>query len=122
MNNPRLAVVASLALAVVASPAFACTRAVLNTDDGTVLTGRSMDWVQDIGNNLWVFPRGIHRDGAAGPKSPKWDSKYGSVITTIYEVATVDGINEKGLVINILYLAESDYGSVGDKPPMCISM
>jgi choloylglycine hydrolase len=122
MNKLRLAVASSLAFAALASSTFACTRAVLKTDDGTVLTGRSMDWMQDIDNNLWVFPRGMRRDGAAGPKSLKWESKYGSVITTIYEVATVDGINEKGLAINVLYLAESDYGTVGDKPPMCISM
>ena len=122
MNKLLLAVAATLAFAALSSPTFACTRAVLKTDGGTVLTGRSMDWMQDIGNNLWLFPRGMHRDGAAGPKSLKWESKYGSVVTTIYEVATVDGLNEKGLAINILYLAESDYGAVGDKPPMCISM
>ena len=122
MNKLRLAVASTLVFAALASPAFACTRAVLKTDGGTVLTGRSMDWMQDIGNNLWLFPRGIQRDGAAGATSPKWKSKYGSVITTIYELASVDGINEKGLAVNILYLAESDYGSVGDKPPMCISM
>jgi choloylglycine hydrolase len=81
-----------------------------------------MDWVQDISNNLWVFPRGMKRDGAAGPGSPVWESKYGSLITTIYDVASVDGINEKGLVMNILYLAETDYGAVGGKPPMSISM
>lgn len=104
------------------SPVAACTRAVLKLDDGTVLTGRSMDWMEEIENNLWVFPRGMKRDGAAGPGSITWESKYGSVITTIYEIATVDGINEKGLVANTLYLAESDYGAVGDKPPMCISM
>jgi choloylglycine hydrolase len=117
-----LPLAAVVALAISSSPSPACTRAVLKTDDGTVLTGRSMDWMQDIGNNLWAFPRGMNRNGAAGPKSPEWVSKYGSVITTIYELATVDGINEKGLAVNILYLAESDYGSVGDKPPMCISM
>ncbi len=122
MNKIRLAIASSLAFAAIAAPTFACTRAVLKTDAGTVLTGRSMDWVQDIGNNLWVFPRGMSRDGAAGPKSLKWKSKYGSVVTTIYEIATVDGLNEKGLATNILYLAESDYGAVGDKPPMCISM
>lgn len=122
MKRFPLIVAPLLSLVFSQSPSPACTRAVLKTDDGTVLTGRSMDWVQDIDNNLWVFPRGLQRDGAAGPKSPKWVSKYGSVITTIYEVATVDGLNEKGLAINILYLAESDYGAVGDKPPMCISM
>jgi choloylglycine hydrolase len=112
----------SLFVAAIGSPAFACTRAVLKTDAGTVLTGRSMDWMQDIGNNLWAFPRGMRRDGAAGQKSLAWESKYGSVVTTIYDIATVDGINEKGLAINVLYLAESDYGTVGTKPPMCISM
>jgi len=122
MKKFPLTVVSFLALTTAISPTFACTRVVLKTDEGTVLTGRSMDWMQDIGNNLWVFPRGIQRDGAAGAKSPKWTSKYGSVITTIYELAAVDGINEKGLAVNILYLAESDYGSVGNKPPMCISM
>lgn len=122
MNRFPLAIASLFSFAALSSPTQACTRAVLKTDEGTVLTGRSMDWVQDIGNNLWAFPRGMHRDGAAGPKSLKWESKYGSLITTIYEVATVDGINEKGLAINVLYLAESDYGTVGDKPPMCISM
>jgi len=112
----------ALVLITLASPVFACTRVVLKTDAGTVLTGRSMDWVEDIGNNIWAFPRGMKRDGAAGAKSLTWDSKYGSVITTIYEIATVDGINEKGLVVNALYLVESDYGAVGDKPTMCISM
>ena len=111
-----------LVMGLLISPGRACTRAMLKMDDGTVLTGRSMDWMEDIGNNLWVFPRGEKHDGAAGAKSPTWVSKYGSVVTTIYDVATVDGMNEKGLVINTLYLAESDYGAVGDKAPLCISM
>jgi choloylglycine hydrolase len=119
----RPLLVASLMLSLLhITPTFACTRVVLKTDEGTVLTGRSMDWMQDIGNNIWAFPRGMRRDGAAGEKSLTWESKYGSVITTIYEIATVDGMNEKGLVANVLYLAESDYGPVGDRPVICISM
>jgi len=122
MSTIPLLVISSLTSLLLASPVLACTRVVLKTDEGTVLTGRSMDWMQDIGNNLWAFPRGMKRDGAAGAKSLTWESKYGSVVTTIYEIATVDGINEKGLAANILYLAESDYGSTGDKPTICISM
>ncbi|MBN8709575.1 MAG: hydrolase [Verrucomicrobia bacterium 61-8] len=122
MKKLPLLLAACVGLAAQVSPVPACTRAVLKLDDGTVLTGRSMDWMDDIQNNLWAFPRGMKRDGAAGAGSIKWESKYGSVITTIYEIATVDGINEKGLVANTLYLAESDYGAVGDKPAMCISM
>jgi penicillin V acylase-like amidase (Ntn superfamily) len=53
--------------------------------------------------------------------SLQWTSTYGSVGVSFYGVATVDGMNEKGLVANVLYLAESDYGtSVAGRPNMSI--
>ncbi len=91
-------------------PAQACTRAVYLGPSDTVVTARSMDWAFDIKTNLWIFPRGMERDGAAGPQSIKWVSQYGSVVATGYDVGTADGMNEKGLVANALYLTESDYG------------
>ena len=61
----------ALALAVLGSElADACTRAVFIGQDGPVITGRSMDWAEDMQTNLWAFPRGMQRDGAAGPASP----------------------------------------------------
>lgn len=105
-----------------AGPAWACSRVLFTGSDQVVLTGRSMDWVQDMGTNLWLFPRGVERSGEAGANSIRWTSKYGSVAASIYEVATVDGINEKGLVANVLYLVESDYGAPGDKPVLSISL
>jgi len=69
-----------------------------------------MDWAEDPGTNLYCFPRGMKRNGAAGQNSIEWTSKYGSVICAFYGVATVDGMNENGLVANVLYLVESDYG------------
>lgn len=99
----------------------ACTRALYLGPEQTVVVGRSMDWVQDPGSNLWVFPRGMKRNGAAGPNSLTWTSKYGSVITSFYEVASVDGINEQGLVANVLYLVESDYGKPDGKPTLSIA-
>lgn len=100
----------SLATVLAIPPVNACTRAVYNGADATVITGRSMDWAEDMHSNLWVFPRGIQRNGAAGTNTPQWTSKYGSVVTSVYELASADGMNEKGLVMNLLYLAESDYG------------
>jgi choloylglycine hydrolase len=41
----------------------------------------------------------------------RWTSKYGSLVVSGYEAGTADGINEEGLVANVLYLAESDYGT-----------
>lgn len=88
---------------------IACTRVMYQGPNGTIITARSMDWKTEIPSNLWVFPRGMARNGAVGSKSLSWTSKYGSVIASSWDIATSDGINEKGLVANVLWLAESDY-------------
>ncbi|VHN99486.1 linear amide C-N hydrolase [Candidatus Rhabdochlamydia sp. T3358] len=98
--------------------AEACTRVLYQGTQNIVITGRSMDWMEDMHSNLWVFPRGIERNGEAGPNSITWSAKYGSVIVSGYEVGTADGINEKGLVANLLYLVESDYGNPKNKKPL----
>jgi penicillin V acylase-like amidase (Ntn superfamily) len=106
------------------SSSQACTRAVYLGPENTVITVRSMDWASDLGSNLWAMPRGIKREGAAGPKSIRWTSQYGSVISSAFDAATTDGMNEKGLVANLLYLAESEYPrpTVDEKRlPLCIS-
>lgn len=104
--------------------AQACSRVVYLGEGETVVTGRTMDWVTDLGSNLWIFPQGIKRNGAAGANSMEWTSKYGSVVTSAFEAASADGINEKGLVANLLYLAESQYPDLKkeeEKPRVCIS-
>lgn len=87
----------------------ACTRVVYKGPNGTIITARSMDWKDDIDANLWVFPRGMKRNGEVGPNSMAWTSTYGSVIATAWDISTVDGMNEKGLVANMLWLVESQY-------------
>jgi choloylglycine hydrolase len=110
-------------VAAMAGATFACTRTLYVGAAGTVITGRNMDWKEDMASNLWVFPAGIKRDGAAGPKSLQWTSKYGSVIVSGYEAGSTDGLNEKGLVANLLYLAESDYGKPEkNRPFLSISL
>lgn len=107
--------VAGLVVAVLAAlppggQALGCTRALYTGADGTVITGRTMDWSEDLSSNLYVFPAGMERDGAAGPDSIRWTSKYGSVVVSGYEAGSADGLNEKGLAANLLYLVESGYG------------
>jgi len=116
-------VLAALAVSAVSTgPAVSCTRALYVAENGLVITGRTMDWVEDMHTNLWAFPRGITRDGAAGENTPKWTSKYGSVIASGYDIGSADGMNEAGLVANLLYLAESDYGEPSGKPILSISL
>lgn len=100
---------ASLILAP-APPGDACTRVLYESGTKDFIVGRTMDWYDDPGTDLWAFPRGIKRNGGVGPGSIEWTSKYGSVVGDIYDIATADGINEAGLAANILYLTEADYG------------
>ena len=91
--------------------AMACTRVVHESEDGShVVTGRNMDWFEDISSNLWLFPRGMERDGAVANNPARWVSKYGSVITAGFDAASTDGLNEKGLMANMLFLAETGFG------------
>lgn len=77
------------------NPSDACTRVVYKGPQNTVLTARSMDWRDEIPANLWVLPKGIDRTGQTGPKSIKWTSKYGSLISSSWDIASADGMNEK---------------------------
>lgn len=102
----------------------ACTRVVYKGPENTVITGRTMDFSLEIPANLWVFPRGMKRDGAVGPNSIEWVSKYGSVVASSWDIATPDGMNEKGLVANMLWLVESEYPEFnkdGNKKGLAIS-
>ena len=110
MKKSLIGLVSAIAIATAAMNADVCTRFVYETGTDSFIVGRSMDWMEDPGTDLYSFPRGMERSGGVGEGSIAWFSKYGSVIATLYGVATVEGLNEAGLVANTLYLVESDYG------------
>lgn len=99
----------TIVLHIFPSNSIGCTRVVYQGPNGTTITARSMDWKGDIPANLWIFPRGVEHNGEAGTTSVKWKSKYGSVITSSWDIASSDGMNEKGLVGNMLWLVETGY-------------
>lgn len=115
-KHSLLAVLLSTSM-LVSSMADACTRLVHIGADNQIITARSMDWKTDVATNLWVFPRGMKRSGEAGPNSIQWTSKYGSVIASGYDISTTDGMNEAGLVANVLWLVESSYPKYDGKSP-----
>jgi choloylglycine hydrolase len=112
----------SAAVACSTLPADACTRILYETGTKSYMIGRTMDWTVDPGSDLWSFPKGMTRDGGVGQGSIKWIAKHGSVISSFYNLATVDGMNDAGLVANVLYLVEADYGDAAKskKPKLSI--
>ena len=106
------------ALAVFPPQAEACTRAVYLGPDGMTATGRTMDWREDPLTNLYIFPRGTARRGANTDNTVFWTSKYGTLSAAGYDIGITDGMNEAGLVANLLFLPESVYERPGDTRPV----
>ncbi len=104
------------------APVTACSRIVYANPAGIAITGRNMDWHEDLRTNLWVFPRGMKRDGVVKENALAWTSKYGSLTAGAYDIGTVDGINEKGLTANVLFLRETDYGKRDASPAGAVSV
>ena len=92
-----------------------CTRAiyVANQETKSIFTVRSMDWSDpNMPTSLWASPEGSYRT-AAGESDEgypyTWESKYKSLVVCNYNKSATDGINEKGLVANLLFLPQADY-------------
>jgi len=89
-----------------------CTRVVYKGPNNTNITARSMDFAMEIPANLWVLPRGMERVSRVKNNTLTWVSKYGSLVTSSYDIAVSDGMNEKGLVANLLWLTSTQYPQV----------
>lgn len=99
------------ALLLLHSGVEACSRVTYHagTDD-RITIGRSMDFVTSTNSSIYIFPAGLERNGSVAANPLKWTSKYGSMVATMYDQVTIDGINSAGLTGSILYLGPSDYG------------
>lgn len=113
-NSTMKTVLSTLIISIACGPlhtAQACTRLVYETGNQSYITGRSMDWMDPSAKTaLWVFPKGMERDGTVGDNPIKWKAMYGSIAVSFYDVGTADGMNEKGLAANLLYLKEAEWG------------
>ena len=85
-----------------------CTRILWNTNATATTVSRCMDWSVSDEPELWFVPRGQHRNGRADDESLSWVSNHASVVTSMWGVGTVDGINERGLGAHALYLDPED--------------
>lgn len=111
MKLHRITGLASLViLATVYSPdAEACTR-VVYAGDSVTATGRTLDWRTPIPTSLRVFPRGERHISFDDPaESLEWTSLYATVMAVGYDMGFSEGMNEKGLAANVLYLPGSVY-------------
>jgi len=88
--------------------AIACTSIAVKANDGAVVYGRTMEWgAFDLKSRVAIVPRGyeFHASTPEGKNGMKWQAKYGTVaLDALEKDYLTDGMNEKGLVVGVLYL------------------
>ena len=107
--------IAFLLVSVFTSPVFSCTDFQLSAQDGTIVNGRSLEFGINVGGTLVVHPRGEENHSTA-PKNKKglsWISKYGYLTANVStQNMPLDGMNESGLSIGLLWLPETTYQDI----------
>jgi len=105
---PLITSFAVAACALVASYSQACTGGGLVAKDGSVVTGRTLEFGVPLDSALLVYPAGSSFQGDT-PKGPntgvKFTSKYGfcGLDAFGHKDAIVEGVNEAGLSAGIFY-------------------
>jgi penicillin V acylase-like amidase (Ntn superfamily) len=99
------------------SDALACTTFCLK-NKGEVLFGKNYDWM--IGDGLvFVNKRGLSKFSTADAAPAKWVSRYGSVTFNQYgRENPMGGMNEAGLVIELMWLDETKYPEKDARPAL----
>ena len=87
---------------------IACTKFIVNSKDGGVVVGRSMDFPIDFRSNIVSLPKGEKKTAEPFPlcnTNLSWISKYHVVIADAYDKAEpTDGMNNVGLSVGNLEL------------------
>ena len=96
--------------------AEACTDIQLEAMDHSVIVGRTMDFDRPLNSALAIYPRGEQRSSLKpdGSKGLSWTSRY--AYAGMNELGNrqmiSDGINEQGLALEDLWLAETQYNPI----------
>ena len=113
MPLPRRTLLLALPALLAPAAARACSRATWLGPEGAVITGRSMDWPYAFNTHLFALPAGTANEGIKGGLT--WRSRYGTLVAAGTTTpggpidGVFDGLNERGLGANLLYLAEASF-------------
>lgn len=116
---------AMMSLAMAANQeASACSRITYKGLDSLIIVARSLDWKTPIPTNVYVYPRGIAKQGSDAAGAVTWTSRYGAVYAVSYDAGVTEGMNEKGLVVNGLFCKGTIYSNStnNNRPPMSLAM
>ena len=96
----------------------ACSVFQVTAKDGTIISGRTMEFGYDSKDSIIVVPRGKQFTSPAPNNQTglSWKTRYGYVATNVYgdENVIIDGLNETGLAFSALwYEKDTQWQDVG---------
>lgn len=98
---------ATFCFSLISHPLLACTGITLKSRDGAVVFGRTLEWGSfDLNSRLVIVPRGYEYKSHLenGRTGKTWKTVYGAVgVDALEKDLIVDGMNEKGLSVNVFY-------------------
>ena len=115
---PILSILTLLVTVLSANQVQACTTFCLK-NNGEVLFGKNYDWM--VGDGLvFVNKRGVSKSASLEATNPaRWVSEYGSVTFNQYGRENPSGgLNEAGLVIELMWLDETQYPAEDSRPAL----
>lgn len=86
---------------------FACTNISIKANDGSVVIGRTLEFGPSLDSEIITSPKGrkFSNKTLDGKQSMSWAAKYGYVYLNFFHYDhAVDGMNNKGLSMGLLYL------------------
>lgn len=118
----RIVTLVAITFVVLAAPnSKSCTTFTL-LKNGHVVYGRNLDWHADSGL-ICVNPRGVTKKALVLALQPRpthpaeWTSKLGSLtFNSLGKEFPTGGINEAGLVVDVMWLDQTRYPKADDRP------
>lgn len=80
------------------------------------VAARTLDWESSDEPALWLSPPGIERRGGDDDSALTWTAAHATVAVSGFEVAVTEALNDAGLAVHLLYLAQTEYEPVDDRP------
>ncbi len=115
MNHYRPAILPVLAAILLLGTGHACTTFLLESGDELIF-GRNYDWSLDDGLII-TNKRNIAKTAMTEENPAGWTSKYGSITFNQFgRELPLGGMNETGLIVEVMWLDESEYPKPGPTP------
>ncbi|KTD08326.1 linear amide C-N hydrolase [Legionella jamestowniensis] len=86
---------------------IACTNIMIQSKDNSVVVGRTLEFGPSLNSEIVTSPKGktFSNTTSDGQSSQSWTAKYGFVYLNFFgQDHAVDGMNDQGLSIGLLYL------------------